>query len=232
MTTRTPLLLSWSSGKDSAWTLYQLRQRDDVEVVGLFTTLNRQFDRVAMHAVRRQLLELQAAAADLPLQVLEIPAPCSDTDYAQLMQGFVATVLSSGIRHIAFGDLFLEDLRTYRERQLQAAGINALFPLWGLPTAQLARDMLAAGTEAWLTCVDPAQLDAGFAGRRYDQALLDALPAQVDPCGENGEFHSFVSASPAFRHAVPVTAGAVVARDGFIYADLLPAQAGAGAADI
>lgn len=218
------MLLSWSSGKDSAWSLYQLRQRDDIEVVGLFTTLNERFDRVAMHAVRRQLLELQAAAADLPLQCIDIPWPCSNSDYARIMAGFIDTVVASGVRHIGFGDLYLEDIRRYREQQLQAAGISALFPLWGLPTRQLAADMLDAGTEAWLTCVDPRHLDAGFAGRRYDHRLLADLPESVDPCGENGEFHSFVTRSPAFRHPVAVKPGEVVERDGFVYADLLPAQ--------
>ena len=218
-------LLSWSTGKDSAWSLYVLRQTPGIEVAGLFTTVNAAFDRVAMHAVRRALLEAQAAAAGLPLHVLEIPWPCPNEAYEARMGAFVAEQTARGVEAMAFGDLFLEDIRAYREAKLANSGIAPLFPLWGRDTAALAEEMIAGGLKAHLTCVDPKKLTAHFAGRAFDRALLAELPAGVDPCGENGEFHTCVSAGPMFAHAIDVRAGVIETRDGFVFADLLPAAA-------
>jgi len=218
-------LLSWSTGKDSAWSLHVLRQMPEIEVVGLFTTVNAAFDRVAMHAVRRKLLEAQAVAAGLPLHVIEIPWPCPNEIYEQRLGAFVARQKEEGIAAMAFGDLFLEDIRAYRVAKLAGSGIAPLFPLWGRDTALLAREMIAGGLKARLTCVDPKKLDRGFAGRAFDAALLADLPAGVDPCGENGEFHTCVFAGPMFAHAIDVHLGEVATRDGFVFADLLPAAA-------
>jgi len=215
-------LLSWSTGKDSAWSLYVLRQTP-AEVAGLFTTVNAAFDRVAMHAVRRALLEAQAAAAGLPLHVIEIPWPCPNEAYESRMGAFVAEQTARGIETMAFGDLFLEDIRAYREAKLAGSGIAPLFPLWGRDTAALAEEMIAGGLKAHLTCVDPKKLPTHFAGRAFDRALLAELPAGVDPCGENGEFHTCVSAGPMFAHAIEVRTGVIETRDGFVFADLLPA---------
>ncbi len=214
-------LLAWSSGKDSAWSLHVLRERGEVEVVGLLTTLNQAFDRVAMHAVRRELLEAQAEAAGLPLWPVPLPWPCSNQQYEQCMAEVIARARAAGIAAVAFGDLFLEDVRRYREDALRGTGVLPLFPIWGLPTRELASSMLQAGLRARLTCVDPAQLDPGFAGREFDAALLAELPASVDPCGERGEFHTFAYDGPMLRRPVPVRGGAVVTRDGFVFADLL-----------
>jgi uncharacterized protein (TIGR00290 family) len=213
-------LLSWSTGKDSAWALHVLRQRPDVAVVGLLTTVNAAFDRVAMHGVRRALLEAQAEAAGLPLHVLEIPHPCPNADYERIMGTFVAEAKASGVTEMAFGDLFLADIRAYREQQLAGTGIAPIFPLWQRETRALAQEMIAGGLVAHLTCVDPSKLDRAFAGRAFDAALLADLPAGVDPCGENGEFHTFVSAGPMFCDPVQVRRGEVVERDGFVFADL------------
>jgi len=218
-------LLSWSTGKDSAWSLYVLRQMPGIEVAGLFTTVNAAFDRVAMHAVRRALLEAQAAAAGLPLHVIEIPWPCPNEAYEVRVGAFVAEQTPRGVEAMAFGDLFLEDIRAYREAKLANSGIAPLFPLWGRDTAALAEEMIAGGLKAHLTCVDPKKLPAHFAGRAFDRALLAELPAGVDPCGENGEFHTCVSAGPMFAHAIDVRAGVIETRDGFVFADLLPAAA-------
>jgi uncharacterized protein (TIGR00290 family) len=217
-------LLAWSSGKDSAWALNVLRQRAEVEVVGLLTTVNRTFDRVAMHAVRTELLAAQAAAVGLPLTTVEIPYPCSNAEYEAAMGAAVESARESGIAAIAFGDLFLEDVRAYREDRLRGSGLTPLFPIWGIPTDALARDMVAAGLRARLTCVDPAKLPARFAGRDFDAALLAdlaGLPSPVDPCGERGEFHSFAYDGPMFARPLAIRAGEVVARDGFVFADLL-----------
>ena len=216
-------LLCWSSGKDSAWTLHALRRRPDVEVVGLLTTINTEYERVAMHAVRVALLEAQAEAAGLPLWQVPIPNPCSNQEYESAMGDAVRKALAAGITMMAFGDLFLEDVRRYRETQLAGTGLTPIFPIWGLPTDILARDMVAAGLRARLTCVDPKQLPASFAGRDFDAALLADLPVGVDPCGERGEFHTFAYAGPMFRHPVPIRAGEIVTRDGFVFADLLTA---------
>jgi uncharacterized protein (TIGR00290 family) len=213
-------LLSWSSGKDSAWALHLLRQRADVQVAGLVTTINAAFDRVAMHGVRRRLVEAQAQAAGLPLHLLAIPNPCSNADYDAIMAGFVACQVADGVQAMAFGDLFLEDIRRYREARLAGTGLKPLFPVWGVDTTTLARDMIAAGMVAHVVCLDPRKLRQSFAGRRFDQALLDALPADVDPCAENGEFHTFASAGPMFGRAIPILAGEIVTRDGFVFCDL------------
>jgi uncharacterized protein (TIGR00290 family) len=216
-----PVLLAWSSGKDSAWTLHALRQRRDVEVVGLLTTINEAYDRVAMHAVRMTLLEAQARAAALPLTLVRIPSPCSNQQYEAAMGAAVGAARAAGVRAVAFGDLFLEDVRRYRERQMAGTGLQPLFPLWGRPTGALAHEMLAAGLRARITCVDPRVLPASFAGRSFDDALLRDLPAGVDPCGENGEFHTFAWDGPMFSSPVSVRAGEIVERDGFVFADLL-----------
>src|SRR2546430_12511899 len=216
------VLLSWSSGKDSAWALYLLRQQEEYEVVGLFTTLNQAFDRIAMHGVRRVLLEAQAQALDLPLQIVPIPWPCSNAEYERIMASFCAKARQSRVYVIAFGDLFLTDVRQYRETQLKGTGLEPLFPIWGLPTKTLAQEMIAAGVRAKLTCVDPKHLAPAFAGRDFDGALLEDLPEDVDPCGENGEFHSFVYAGPMFQWPLEIQAGEIAERDGFVFADLLP----------
>jgi uncharacterized protein (TIGR00290 family) len=219
------VLLSWSSGKDSAWTLHQLRQEDDVTVVGLLTTFNESADRVAMHAVRRDLVEAQAAAAHLPVWSVLLPQPCSNAEYEERMAAAVARGVGEGVTHIAFGDLFLADIRAYRERQLRGSGLEPLFPLWdaGRDTAKLARTMIAAGLRAVLTCVDPKQLPESFAGRTFDDGLLATLPPGVDPCGERGEFHTFCFAGPMFASPVAIEVGARSTRDGFCFADVRPA---------
>jgi uncharacterized protein (TIGR00290 family) len=215
-------MLSWSSGKDSAWTLHVLRERRELEVVGLLTTVNQEFERVAMHAVRSELLRAQADAAELPLLEVKLPWPCSNEHYEAAMSDALREVKSRGVTVMAFGDLFLEDVRAYREQKLEGTGVRPVFPLWGRPTAQLARDMLAGGLKARLTCVDPRAVPRELVGRSFDEALLRDLPATADPCGERGEFHTFVHAGPMFRHPVEVEPGEVVERDGFVFADLLP----------
>ncbi len=216
--------LSWSSGKDSAWSLEMLRRGSEVHVSGLFTTINAVFDRVTMHAVRRGLVGAQARAAGLELHLIELPYPCPNADYERIMGAFVAEARAQGVEAMAFGDLFLADIRAYRERQLADTGIAPLFPLWGRDTYALAREMIGGGLEAHVTCVDPRKLDRSFAGRTFDAAFLADLPAGVDPCGENGEFHTFVAAGPMFREAVSVRPGEVTERDGFVFADLVPAD--------
>lgn len=220
------VLLSWSSGKDSAWTLYVLRQRE-VEVVGLLTTFNEAAGRVAMHAVRRALVEAQAKAAGLPLWPVPLPWPCSNAAYEERMRAVISRARAEGITHVAFGDLFLEDIRNYRIRQLAATGLEPLFPLWCSPadTPELARRMLGAGVRAVLTCVDPRQLAASFVGRSYDAVVLADLPPGVDPCGERGEFHTFCFGGPMFAAEIPVQLGEPVSRDGFSFVDLVPASA-------
>jgi uncharacterized protein (TIGR00290 family) len=201
-----------------------LRRGGEHQVIGLFTTVNAQFDRVAMHAVRRSLLEAQAKAAGLPLHVIDIPYPCPNVDYERIMGAFVAKARAQGVEAMAFGDLFLGDIRAYRERQLVGTGIAPLFPLWKRDTRILADEMIDGGLVAHLTCVDPRKLDRAFAGRRFDHALLRDLPAGIDPCGENGEFHTFVSAGPMFHEAVSIRTGDVVERIGFVFADMVPAE--------
>jgi uncharacterized protein (TIGR00290 family) len=227
VTQKPKALLAWSSGKDSAWSLHVLRAQHEVEIVGLLTTINQAFDRVAMHAVRTELLRAQADAADLPLWPVPIPWPCSNAEYEAAMNGAMARAAAEGITHVAFGDLFLEDIRRYREERLAPTGLTPLFPLWGMPTDALARRMVDGGLRARLTCVDPKSLDARFAGREFDAALLAELPPTVDPCGERGEFHTFAYDGPMFRRPVPVRGGEVVTRDGFVFADLLPVEVAA-----
>jgi uncharacterized protein (TIGR00290 family) len=222
-----PILLAWSSGKDSAWSLHVLRQDPSLEVVGLLTTINEAYDRVAMHSVRRALLEAQADAAGLPLVTVRIPSPCPNETYEAAMAAAVAEARGRGITGIAFGDLFLEDIRRYREKQMSGTGLSLHFPLWGRPTAALAEAMIGGGLQARLTCVDPRVMPPDLAGAAFDRALLARLPAGVDPCGENGEFHTFAWDGPMFRHPVPVRGGEVVTRDGFVFADLIPAEAAA-----
>ena len=221
--TRPKALLSWSSGKDAAWALHALRLAGEVEVVGLLTSTNAAFDRVAMHGVRETLLEAQAEAVGLPLWKVPLPWPCSNEDYQARMAGVCAEAVAKGIEVMAFGDLFLEDVRDYRIQNLAGTGLRPLFPIWNDDTAGLAREMVAAGLKATLVCVDPRALEAGFAGRAFDEGLLAELPPTVDPCGERGEFHTFAWNGPMFRHPVPVQAGEVVERDGFVFADLVPA---------
>jgi len=220
--------LSWSSGKDSAWSLHLLRQDPSIEVVALVTTLNEQFDRVAMHAVRRELLELQAASLGLPLWTIPLPWPCSNDQYESKMTSFCALAVEKGIQAMAFGDLFLADIRAYREKQLAGTGLDPIFPVWQIPTAELARTMIASGLRAKITCVDPKVLPPMFAGRDFDSQFLADLPPNIDPCGENGEFHSFVYDGPGFHQPIHVSLGEIVERDGFVFADLLPGAAAAG----
>jgi len=215
-------MLSWSSGKDSAWALHLLRGDPHVECVGLFTTLNSEFDRIAMHAVRRALLEEQAAMIGLPLDIIPIPYPCPNEIYEAAMTAFVEEAKGRGVTHFAFGDLFLEDIRRYREEKLAGTGIDPLFPLWGVPTRSLAEEMVAGGLRAFITCIDPKQAPREWAGRLFDEAFVDAIPGGIDPCGERGEFHTFVCDGPMLRRRIEVVAGAIVERDGFVFADLIP----------
>ena len=220
---RPKALIAWSSGKDSAWALHVVRQSGGYDVVGALTTVNRTFARVAMHGVRQELLEMQIAAAGLKPMLVHIPHPCTNDIYEAAMAETVAQAKADGITHIIFGDLFLEDIRAYRVEKLKETGITPVFPLWLAPTAQLARDMIAGGLQAHLSTVDLKKLSADFAGRRFDEALLGDLPPGIDPCGENGEFHSFVFAGPMLSRPIPVRVGDTVERDGFAYADLLAA---------
>ena len=225
MITKPKAWLSWSSGKDSAWSLHVMRLRGDLEITALLTTINRTHNRVAMHAVREALLDAQAAAAGLPLVKVGIPSPCPNEIYERAMAEAMAQVGAEGVTHMIFGDLFLEDIRKYREENLAKCSIAPVFPLWGLDTRILAHEMLAGGLRAVLTCVDPKKLDATFAGRAFDEKLLADLPATVNPCGENGEFHTFACAGPMFASPIPVEVGKVVERDGFVFADILPRAA-------
>jgi len=213
------VLLSWSSGKDSAWTLHMLRQQPDIELVGLLTTLNSEFQRVAMHVVRRSVLEAQAEAAQLPLWIVPLPWPCSNEVYEKRMAQVCRRAIDEHIDAVAFGDLFLPDVRAYREKQLKPTGLEPLFPLWEIPTGELARAMIAGGLRARLSCVDTKQLPAAFAGREFDAAFLEDLPTEIDPCGERGEFHTCVYAGPMFTAPLDLQAGEVVDRDGFVFAD-------------
>ncbi len=215
------IVLSWSSGKDSAWALQALRQKPDVEVVGLVTSLNGAANRVAMHAVRRSLLEEQARSTGLPLSIVELPWPCSNEQYEALMSDQCARLRAGGIEGIAFGDLFLRDVRAYRESRLAGTGLEPHFPIWGIPTDRLAREMISAGLRARVTCVDPKQLDRKFAGREFGPEFLAELPSGTDPCGENGEFHTFAWNGPMFARPIAIESGEVVERDGFVFADLL-----------
>ena len=222
-------LLSWSSGKDSAWALHVLQQQHPGSVAGLLTTINEAVQRVAMHAVRRDVLEAQARAAGQPLRIVAIPDPCSNEEYEARMRVCVADAVAEGFTHMAFGDLFLEDVRRYRETLLANTGLSPLFPLWQLPTPQLAAAMIAGGLRARVACVDTRILDSTLAGREFDASLLAALPASVDPCGENGEFHTCVYDGPMFTGAIPIETGEMVTREPFAWRDFVRAPAGAGA---
>ena len=214
-------LISWSSGKDSAWLVHVLRASAQFQIGALLTTVNESAQRVAMHAVRVRLLEAQAAALELPLWQIPIPSPCPNNVYERAMEVAVRRAVAEGFTHMAFGDLFLEDIRRYREERLAGTGLTPVFPLFGADTTRLAREMVDGGLRARLTTVDPRVLDARFAGREFDAALLDELPPAVDPCGERGEFHTFAYDGPMFAHPVPVELGIIVERDGFVFADLL-----------
>jgi uncharacterized protein (TIGR00290 family) len=215
-----PTLVSWSSGKDSAWSLHLLQRNPEYEVAGLLTTLNAAFDRVAMHSTRRELLEAQAAAAGLPLHIVPLPWPCSNAHYEEAMRKACDNAIANGIRAIAFGDLYLEDVRRYREDHLRNTSLTPVFPVWGRDTRALLHEMIAAGVKTRIVCVDPQKLPREFAGRDLDEDLLRDLPPNIDPCGENGEFHTCVYDGPMFRHAIPIESGEVVERDGFVFADV------------
>ena len=219
------ILMSWSGGKDSAWALHVLRStekfKNEFEVAGLLTTVNERFGRVAIHGFREELLERQTAAAELPLWRVPLPFPCSNEEYESRMSVVCERAVREGLVGIAFGDLFLEEIRAYRVAKLAGTGLEPIFPIWGIPTDKLAAEMMAGGLQARLTCVDPRKVPAEFAGRAWDATLLQELPSEVDPCGENGEFHSFAFAGPMFREAIPVVAGERVERDGFCYAEMV-----------
>lgn len=213
-------LVSWSGGKDCAWALERLRG-SDVEIVALLTTINERFNRVAMHGVRRELVEEQARSIGVPLWIAPLPWPCSNERYEEVMAGMCRRAVDAGIDSVVFGDLFLEDVRAYRERMLAGTGLEPLFPLWKAPTAALAREMLAQGLRARIACIDRRVLDRSFAGREYDADFLADLPPVADPCGENGEFHSFVYDSPMFHHVIAVERGEFHEDGNFTFADLL-----------
>jgi uncharacterized protein (TIGR00290 family) len=215
---------AWSSGKDCGYALHTLRQEATVDIVGLLTTINEKHDRVAMHAVRHELLEEQARAVGLPLVTVMLPSPCSNEIYEERMAASMETARARGITRIAFGDLFLEDIREYRERKLEGTGIEPIFPLWKRDTGLLAKEMIDSGMRARITCVDPKQLDPSFVGRDWDASFLADLPESVDPCGENGEFHSFLYEGPMFSHPIRIKSGEVVEREGFYFADVLVAD--------
>lgn len=217
-------MISWSSGKDSAFALHEIRKAGMFDVVGALTTVTETFGRVSIHGVREEIFRAQLDAAGLPPLVVPIPYPCPNDVYEQRMTEALAQARADGVTHMIFGDLFLEDIRAYREEKLAGTGITPVFPLWRRPTAQLARDMIAGGMETFLATVDLAKLPASFAGRRFNAELLADLPDDVDPCGENGEFHTCVTAGPMFRHSLPVSPGEVVTRDGYAYCDLLLAD--------
>jgi len=215
-------LIAWSCGKDSAWALHEVRRAGDCEIVGALTTVTDTFERVSMHGVRNELLLAQLGAAGLPATLVRIPYPCPNEVYEARMASALAEAKAAGVTQVVFGDLFLQDVRAYREQKLAGTGIAPKFPLWGRPTAALAREMIDAGVETYLVCVDLKPLSKEFAGRRFDRALLADLPASADPCGENGEFHSCVVAGPMLSRRIPVIVGATVERDGFAYADMVP----------
>jgi uncharacterized protein (TIGR00290 family) len=217
-------LIAWSSGKDSAWALHEVRREGRYDIVGALTTVTDTFARVSMHGVREELLRAQLDAAGLPGIEVRIPFPCTNDVYEAKMAAAMQDAVAAGVTHVIFGDLFLADLRAWREAKLAAIGVTAVFPLWLRPTDALAREMIDAGVEAHLAVVDLKKLSASFAGRRFDAGLLDALPAETDPCGENGEFHSFVSAGPMLSRKIPVSVGETVERDGFAFADLIPSS--------
>jgi len=215
-------LLSWSSGKDSAWALHVLRKDPEINILGIFSVTNETYERVSMHATRLEILKRQADAAEVPFHTINIPDPCSDEQCDAIMKTFIEESRSKGIECMAFGDLYLQDVRNYREKQLHRSGIDPIFPLWEIPTKTLAEQMLASGVEAYISCVDPKKVPAALAGQRWSKPLLNDLPANVDPCGENGEFHTIVVDGPFFRSPIHVQIGETVEREGFIFADIIP----------
>ena len=220
---RPKALISWSSGKDSAFALHESRRADNFEIVGALTTVTETFDRVSIHGVRQQILQAQLAAAGLPPRIVPIPYPCPNAIYEARMGEAVAQAVRDGITHMIFGDLFLADIRAYREQKLAGTGITPVFPLWDRPTLPLAQAMIDSGMQAYLATVDLKKLPAEFAGRKFDAQLLADLPAGVDPCGENGEFHTCVVAGPMFAQPLAVVTGERVERDGYAYCDLVMA---------
>lgn len=220
---RPKAVVSWSSGKDCAWALATVRARGDLDVVGLLTTVTSAFGRVSIHGVREELLDQQAAAVGVPVRKVPIPYPCPNAVYEEAMRGAISEMRADGVTHLVFGDLYLEEVRQYREERLKGTGITPVFPLWGRPTRALAEEMVAGGLAATVVAVDPRRLDRSFAGRSFDRAFLRDLPTGVDPCGEQGEFHTCATAGPMFAAPLRVTVGEVVDRDGFVFADLRPA---------
>jgi uncharacterized protein (TIGR00290 family) len=214
------VLMSWSSGKDSAWALHTLQQNPDVEVVGLFCTINQEFERISMHGIRIELLQKQAESLELPLRMIEIPYPCSNVEYEKIMGDFVEQVKNDGVECFAFGDLFLEDVRNYREEKLKNCGIQPIFPIWGIPTEKLAQTMLQNSLRTMVICIDSQRLSEDFLGKEFDEDFLNALPATIDPCGENGEFHTFVFDGPMFKSPLNVQLGEQFKRKNFTYVDL------------
>ena len=214
-------LMSWSSGKDSAWALYKLQQDPQIEIDGLFCTMNSEYQRVAMHAIRVELLQRQVESIGLPVKIINIPNPCTNEEYEEIMAQFVESSKAVNIEYFAFGDLFLEDVRRFREENLIDTGISPLFPIWETPTDKLSREMIRGGLKAVITCFDPEKLSGEFIGREYDESFLDDLPGGVDPCGENGEFHSFVFDAPNFVWLIEISLGEVVQRDGYVFVDVV-----------
>ena len=215
-------LMSWSSGKDSAWALHLLQQDPQIEILGLFTVMNEKYNRVSMHATRLEMLQLQTNAVGLPFQTINLPDPCTNEQYDAVMRKFVMESAAMGVECMAFGDLFLEDVRNYRESQLKGTGIEPIFPLWAAPTKELAEQMLSEGLDAYVSSVDLKKLPSRFAGRKWSSNLLKEFPDGIDPCGENGEIHTVVLGGPMFWKTIPVSVGEIVERDGFAYADIIP----------
>ena len=219
---RKKALMSWSSGKDSAWALYKIQQSKEYDLVGLFCTVNKKYDRVAMHGVRVELLQKQAKSIGLPLEIIELPYPCSNEEYEKIMGQFVESVKQQNIEYFIFGDLFLEDVRRYREEKLKDTGIKPLFPLWDFQTDKLSQEMIKSGLKTIITCINPKQMPKQLVGKEFAESFLNSLPENVDHCGENGEFHSFVFDGPMFKEKIEICVGDIVERDGFIFADILP----------
>ncbi len=225
MPERPKAIVSWSTGKDSAYSLYEILRTNQVQVMGVLTTVTSEFGRVSMHGVREELIDRQFEELGLRCWKVPIPSPCPNEIYEREMARVLGEVQAQGVTHVVFGDLFLEDIRAYREARLAEIGVQGVFPLWLRGTAELAREMISAGIRATVTCVDPRKLDGSFAGRTFDASFLESLPAGVDSCGENGEFHTVVTAGPMFRQPIPVVVGEIVDRDGFVFADVLPKRA-------
>jgi len=214
--------MAWSSGKDSAWALHKLQQNLEIDLVGLFCTINKESDRVVMHDVRVELLQKQAKSIGLPLEIIEIPYPCSNTEYDKIMEIFAEKAKNDNVEYFAFGDLFLKGVRNYREEKLKGTGIKPIFPIWGIPTDVLSREMIRSGLRTVITCINPKQTPSEFIGKEFDDDFLDSLPNNIDPCGENGEFHSFVFDGPMFKNKIEILIGDIVHRDDFLFVDILP----------